>query len=219
MAGLDEVAPHSAVVIVTNPVDVMTRIAQEASWRPWQMILGTGTVLDTARLRLAVARQLGVDTHNAHVHMLGEHGEGAFPGWSTATIGPVPLASYPLPAGENLTHLKAETANWARRRGEEIFARKGHTANGIAVVVSRIVECILQDQRRIFTLSTRIPPDYGLNTDAVLSLPCVLGRAGVMHRLPLALDLDERQLLQRATAGVEAGYHEQVRCFKAHAEV
>jgi L-lactate dehydrogenase len=211
MARLDEIAPGAAVVIVSNPVDVMTRIAHEASSRPWQMIFGTGTVLDTARLRLAVARRLGVDPQNTHVQMLGEHGEGCFPAWSTATIGPVPLDSFPLPAGTILATLKAQSADWARRRGADVYARRGYTANGIAVAVSRIVECVLRDQRRILTLSTRAPADYGLHTGSVLSLPCVLGRAGVIRQLPLALDPEERQMLDRTASVLEAEYCKQGR--------
>ena len=113
---LDDVAPDAVVVIVTNPVDVMARIAQEASVRAWQMILGTGTVLDTARLRLELATRLGVDAQNTHVHVIGEHGDSGFPAWSSATIGPVPLRSFPLPSTQSLAHLKSEVAEGARRR-------------------------------------------------------------------------------------------------------
>ena len=107
---LDSVAPDAVVVVVTNPVDVMTRIAQEASARPWHRIIGTGTVLDTARLRHGLARRLGVDAQNAHVHVIGEHGDSSFPAWSSAAIGPVPLAAFPLPPGEDLEELQADCA-------------------------------------------------------------------------------------------------------------
>ena len=206
VARLDEVAPHAVVVIVTNPVDVMARIAQEASGRPWHMILGTGTVLDTARLRLELAMRLGVDAQNAHVHVIGEHGDSSFPAWSSATIGPVPLSAFPLPSEQSLADLESEVAEGARRRGPEVLARKGHTASGIAVAVARIVECVLRDQRRILTVSSRAPSHYGVGESLVLSLPCVVGRAGVVSRLPLALDRGERQLLERSAAVLEATY-------------
>lgn len=209
VARLDEVAPHAVVVIVTNPVDVMARIAQEASARPWRMILGTGTVLDTARLRLGLATKLGVDAQNAHVHVIGEHGNSSFPAWSSATIGPVPLSSFPLPSARSLADLRSELAEDARQRGTEVLARKGHTGSGIAVAISRIVECVLRDQRRILTVSSRAPSQYGLGKSLVLSLPCVIGRAGVVSRLPLALDHHERQLLERSAAILEAAYRDQ----------
>ena len=210
VARLDEVAPHAVVVIVTNPVDVMTRVAQETSVRSWRMIFGTGTVLDTARLRLELATRLGVDAQNAHVHVIGEHGDSSFPAWSSATIGPVPLSSFPLPSTQSLADLEAEIADDARRRGPDLIARKGHTASGIAVAVSRIVECVLRDQRRILTVSSRASSCYGVGESLVLSLPCIVGRAGVVSRLPLALDARERQMLERSAAILEVAYRDQI---------
>jgi L-lactate dehydrogenase len=206
---LDSVAPDAVVVIVTNPVDVMTRIAQEASARPWQRILGTGTVLDSARLRQGLARRLGVDSQNAHVHVIGEHGDSSFPAWSSATIGPVPLAAFPLPDAEDLEELRADCAARTRRRGLDVLTRKGHTSSGIAVAVSRIVESVLRDRGRIYTVSTRALADYGVGEEVVLSLPCVVGRDGVTRRLPLALDREERRKLERAAHVLEAAYRDQ----------
>jgi L-lactate dehydrogenase len=208
---LDAVAPRAVVVIVSNPVDVMTRIAQDASTRPRHLIVGAGTVLDTARLRQGLAKQLGVDAQNTHVHVIGEHGDSSFPAWSTATIGPVPLTSFPLAPGQSLAAVQAACAERTRRRAPEEFVRKGHTNAGIAVVASRIVECVLRDQRRIFTLSTRALADYGIGEEAVLSLPCVLGREGVIRRLPLALDHREQQMLARSAAVLEAAYRDHSR--------
>ena len=123
VARRDEVAPNAVVVIVTNPVDVMARIAQEASVRPWHMIFGTGTVLDTARLRLALATKLGVHVRNADVRDIGEHGDGSFPACSSATIVPVPLSSFPLPrvrrrvGRSNLGSSNRQRAVWRRENG------------------------------------------------------------------------------------------------------
>ena len=206
---LDSVAPDAVIVVVTNPVDVMTRIAQEASARPWHRIIGTGTVLDTARLRHGLARRLGVDAQNAHVHVIGEHGDSSFPAWSSAAIGPVPLAAFPLPPGEDLEELQADCAARTRRRGLDVLARKGHTSNGIAVAVSRIVESVLRDQGRIYTISTRALAEYAVGDEVVLSLPCVVGSDGVTRRLPLALDREERRQLERAAHVVEAAYRDQ----------
>jgi L-lactate dehydrogenase len=207
---LDAVAPAAVVVIVSNPVDVMTRIAQEVSSRSWQRILGTGTVLDTARLRHTLAGRLGVDPQNAHVHIIGEHGESSFPAWSNAMIGPVPLARFPLPAHDDLAAIRAQAAEFTRRRGPAVVTRKGHTSAAIAVAVSRIAESVLRDQRRIFTVSTLVGPGYGVHHRAVLSIPCVIGATGVIHRLPLALDRDEQGMLARSAALLEHAYRDQV---------
>jgi L-lactate dehydrogenase len=208
---LDTVAADAVVVIVSNPVDVMTRVAQEASTRPWQRIIGTGTVLDTSRLRHELARRLGVDPRNAHVHVIGEHGESSFPAWSSAIIGPVPLARFPLPDLADLASIKAESAELTRSRGPAVYARKGHTNAGIAVAAARIAESVLRDQRRIYTVSTRAPQSYGVGDAAVLSIPCVLGRQGAIRRLPLALSNQEREKLARSASILEAAYHEQSR--------
>jgi len=206
---LDAVAPAAVVVIVSNPVDVMTRIAQEASSRPWQRILGTGTVLDTARLRGALAARLGVDPQNAHVHVIGEHGDSSFPAWSNAMIGPVALTRFPLPAHDDVAAIQAQAAEFTRGRGTAVVTRKGHTSAAIAVAVSRISESVLRDQRRIYTVSTLVGPGYGVPQRAVLSIPCLLGRSGVVHRLPLALDCDEQGMLARSAALLERAYRDQ----------
>jgi L-lactate dehydrogenase len=137
MRRLNSVAPDY-VLMVSNPVDVMTRIAQDEPVRPWRRVLGTGTVLDTARLRQGLAKRLGADAQNIHVHVIGEHGDHSFPAWSSATVGPVPLPAFPLAGGEKLATLEADCAERTRRRGMEVLARKGHTSAGIAAAVSRI---------------------------------------------------------------------------------
>jgi L-lactate dehydrogenase len=207
MARLDAVAPDAVVLIVTNPVDVMTRLAQDSSARAPHLVLGAGTVLDAARLRHGLAAVLGVDPHNTHVHVLGEHGDRSFVAWSSATVGPVPLASFPLPPAMRLRDVQESLAARMRRRGPvDILTRKGHTSAGIAAAASRILESVLRDQRRIFTVSARALPEYGIGERVVLGLPSVVGRQGVVSRLPLALDAAEQRLLERSAAVVEAAY-------------
>jgi L-lactate dehydrogenase len=206
MEYLDDVAPDAVVVIVSNPVDVLTRIAQDSSARPWHKIIGAGTVLDTARLQHSLGELLGVAGQDVHVHVIGEHGDSSFPAWSSATVGPVPLASFPLPPTHDLAAIESECAERTRRRGpDDILARKGHTDAGVAVAVTRIVESVLRDQRRIYTVSTRALPEYGVG-EAVLSLPSVIGRGGVLRRLPLALNAAEQHMLERSASVLEAAY-------------
>jgi L-lactate dehydrogenase len=209
MARLDAVAPDAVVLIVTNPVDVLTRLAQNSSPRPWRLIIGAGTVLDTARLRRGVASTLGVDPHNTHVHVLGEHGDSRFIAWSSATIGPVPLASFPVPTDTSLAAIEEAGAAQALRQGPvDVLSRKGYTSAGVAAAVNRIVECVLRDQRGILTVSTRALPEYGIGEDAVMGLPCVVGREGVLSRLPLALNDREQQMLRRSAAILDEVYRQ-----------
>ena len=207
MERLDDVAPDAVVLIVSNPVDVLTRIAQDSSARPWHKILGAGTVLDTARLQRGLGGLLGVDARDIHVHVVGEHGDSSFPAWSSASVGPVPLASFPLPPTHNLAAIQSQCAERTRRRGpDDILARKGHTDAGIAVAVTRIVESVLRDQRRVYTVSTRALPEYRVGEEAVLSLPATIGKRGVVRQLPLALNQAEQHMLEQSAGVLEAAY-------------
>jgi L-lactate dehydrogenase len=108
----------------------------------------------------------------------------------------------------DLEELRADCAARTRRRGLDVLARKGHTSAGIAVAVSRIVESVLRDRGRIYTVSTRALADYGVGEEIVLSLPCVIARDGVTRRLPLALDRHERRQLERAASVLETAYRD-----------
>jgi L-lactate dehydrogenase len=206
MGELDNVAPEAVVVIATNPVDVLTRIAIACSARPEHQILGSGTVVDTARLRYCLAAKLGVDAEDTHVHMLGEHGDSQFAAWSSAAIGSMLLASFPVPSGMCLAQIKDDCETATRRRGADIHARKGYTSYGVAAAVCRISESILRDERRIFTVSARALPEYGIGTEVVLGLPCVIGRKGVARRLLLQLDTKEHGRLEKSAKVLTMAY-------------
>ena len=200
VAQLDRVAPNAAVLLVSNPVDVLTRIALETSARDPRLIMGSGTVLDTARLRYQLAMDLRAAPRDTHVHVIGEHGDTSFPVWSCATVGGVPLGAYPLPPGATLRDLGSMCLDSTRRRGYEIFERKGHTSHGIAVAVCQVAESILRDEKRTFSVSTRAPAAYGIGADVVLGLPSVIGRGGVERTLVLPLDAEEREQLAHSAA-------------------
>jgi L-lactate dehydrogenase len=218
MERLDEVAPDAVVVIVSNPVDVLTRLAIECSSRPWQRIFGSGTVLDGARLRRSLGSTLGVDPQSVHVPVLGEHGDSSVIAWSAAAIGPIPLKAFPHPKAFRLDDVKQRCLTQMRRRGvHDILTRKGYTDAGIAAVVCRLVEAVLRNERRIFTASTRALPEYHIGEHVVLGLPCVLGRDGIMQRLPLTLDAEEQRLLARSAAILEGAYESLARSIPAQA--
>jgi L-lactate dehydrogenase len=203
MRELDRVCPEAVVILVSNPVDVLTRIAIEASTRPAHLVMGSGTVLDGARLRQRLGELLGVEKEDVHVYVIGEHGDSSFPVWSSATVGAVRLDDWPLPGTTPL--LKDELIASTRRRGREIHERKGYTSYGVAGAVARIVRAVVRDEKRIFMVSVRPAEEYAIG-EAVLSVPCVIGRAGVDRQLVLRLSDDEQQSLQRSAEVLDAAY-------------
>ena len=202
---LDRVCPDAVVVLVSNPVDVLTRIAIEASTRPAHLVVGSGTVLEGARLRQRLGRLLGVEKEDVHVYVIGEHGDSSFPVWSSATVGAIRLEDYRLPGSASLSQLQEGLAAATRRRGLDIHDRKGFTSYGVAGAVARIVRAVVRDERRILMVSTAAMEEYGIG-NAVLGLPCIIGRAGVEQQLLLPLSADERRLLERSAEILETAY-------------
>ena len=202
---LDRVSPDAVVIFVSNPVDVLTRIAIETSARPAHLLMGSGTVLDGARLRHRLGEWLGVEKEDVHVPVVGEHGDSSFPVWSSATVGAIKLENYPLPESSPLSQLEDDLTTSTRRRGLGIHDRKGFTSYGVAAAVARIVRAVVRDEKRIFMVSVPALEEYGIG-DVVLSLPCVIGRGGVERQLPLTLSEDEQRLLQRSAAVLDTAY-------------
>jgi L-lactate dehydrogenase len=205
MRELDRVCPEAVVILVSNPVDVLTRIAIEASVRPAHLIIGSGTVLDGARLRERLGQLLEVEKDDVHVYVIGEHGDSSFPVWSSATVGATPLEDCPLPGSTSLLQLKDELTAAIHRRGREIHERKGYTSYGVSGAVARIVRAVVRNERRIFMVSVRPAEEYGLG-EVVLSVPSVIGRAGVERQMLLRLSEDEQRLLEHSAEVLEAAY-------------
>ena len=205
MRELDRVCPEAVVILVSNPVDVLTRIAIERSTRATHLVMGCGTVLDGARLRHGLGELLGVEQEDVHVYVVGEHGESSFAVWSSATVGAIPLADFQLPPSTTLPEVQDELSTRIRGRGREIHARKGYTSYGVAAAVARIVRAVVRDEGRIFMVSVRAAEEYGVG-DAVLCLPCVVGGAGVARQLVLRLSDDERRMLERSASVLDAAY-------------
>ena len=171
---LDRVAPNSIIIIVSNPVDVLTRIAIATSTRAENLIFGSGTVLDTARLRYQLGKRLNVAKQDIHAYVIGEHGDSQFVVWSSAFIGGILLTEFPIPQGATLEQIQQEYAQLTRKRGHNIFERKGNTSYGISIVVCQLVDTILRDEKQIFPVSTRANSNYGVGSEVVLGLPCII---------------------------------------------
>ncbi|MDT0165545.1 L-lactate dehydrogenase [Actinotalea sp. AC32] len=204
MPQLVEVAPDAVYVMVTNPVDIVTYAALKVSGLPPNQLFGSGTVLDSSRLRYLLARHTGVAVQNIHAYIAGEHGDSEIPLWSSASIGSVPLVEWrgmPGPGGsvvgrlgpEDRERIAEEVVNSAYR----IIAGKGATNYAVALAGSRIIEAVLNDENRVLPVSSLLE-DYRGISDVCLSVPSVVGRTGVGARLEIALSDAELDGLRRS---------------------
>ncbi|MEH2445293.1 MAG: L-lactate dehydrogenase [Nostoc sp.] len=207
MKELDRVAPNSIVLIVSNPVDILTRIAIASSTRAENLIFGSGTVLDTARLRYQLGKRLNVALQDVHVYVIGEHGDSEFVVWSNAFIGGIPLTEFPIPQGEKLEQIQQEYTELTRKRGYSISERKGNTSYGISTVVCQLVDSILQDEKQIFPVSVRADSKYGVDSDIVLGLPCIISSIGIERQLVLPRNADEQRLLEESATKLNLAYN------------
>jgi L-lactate dehydrogenase len=178
MPGLLDVAPDAVFMLVTNPCDVLTVIAAEASGLPHHRIFSSGTVLDTSRLRWKLAQRAGVSTSSVHANIVGEHGDTEFPLWSEAMIGPVPILEWqtdtcPRMTVEELDRIAIDVRDAAYR----VIKGKGATNYAIGLSSARIVEAVLQDERAVLPVSTVLTDFHGINGVA-LSVPSIVGATG-----------------------------------------
>jgi L-lactate dehydrogenase len=186
-------APETILLLVTNPVDVLTYFAKLDSGFPAHRVIGSGTTLDTARFRSYLAKHFKVNAHNVQAYILGEHGDSSFPALSTATIGSVPVAAMPGYRKGDLQalHRKAATVVY------DIIKKKGATNLAIAVCIRELVRAILDDTHQIFPVSSVLSGEYGMRGLA-MSTPSVLGRRGVVREIELPLNAEERTALRRS---------------------
>jgi L-lactate dehydrogenase len=190
------------LLIATNPVDALSYVAWKASGFPAQRVIGSGTVLDTARFRYLLGERLGLDPRNVHAHIIGEHGDSEVPVWSLANVVGMELDEYCRRLGcEVGEEARVQMAQQVRDAAYEIIERKGATYYAVAMGLLRIVESILRDQHTVLSVSSLVPGYYGIE-DVYLSLPAVIGRAGVESVVYLPLDEGETEAL-RVGGGAE----------------
>ena len=201
---LVDVAPGAIIVMVTNPVDVLTLAAQKFSGLPASRVLGSGTVLDSARLRDLIARHLGVASQSIHAWIAGEHGDSEFPLWSSATVGSVPVQEFSLPGGAQLDEAAEDRmAREVVTAAERIIRGKGATNYAVGLAATRVLEAILLDENRILPVSSLLDGRYGLS-DVCLSLPSVINHNGVAMMLDAPMSDRELQLLKESAAQVRS---------------
>ncbi len=184
------VVPEATYVIVSNPVDILTYVFLKHTGLPQERVIGSGTILDTARLRARIAEYYSVNQKNVHAYVLGEHGDSSFVPWSIANISNVPVESYKKAAltGEEYPELKREDVeNYVRKSGARVIQRKGATYYAVSISVCHVCKCLLSGIDTTLTVSTLLNGEYGID-DVCLSLLNIVGNKGAHGKIMLQLN-------------------------------
>ena len=188
------------LLVVANPVDILTAVAQKLSGLPENRVIGSGTVLDTGRLKTRISDHLGVDSRSVHAFIIGEHGDSEIAAFSSANVSGIPLNDFCEMKG-HFNHDESEKfiAEDVKNAAYEIIQRKRATYFGVAMAVKRICECIVRDEKSILPVSTMMHGEQGIE-GVVLSMPCVVGGDGIETQVPIKLDEDEAKRLRESAA-------------------
>ena len=186
------------LLIVANPVDILTKVAIKLSGFPENRVIGSGTVLDTARLKYRLSEHLGVDSKSIHAFIVGEHGDSEIAVFSSANVSGIPLSQFCELRG-HFEHRASEQeiAEKVKNSAYDIIQRKRETYFGVAMAVKRICEVIVRNEKAILPVSTSMHGEYGIE-DVVLSMPCVVGSDGIEVQVPVVLSEEEKGKLQES---------------------
>jgi L-lactate dehydrogenase len=197
---INSVAFDGIILVVTNPVDVLTKVTISLSNLKPSKILGSGTVLDTARLKQAMGDELKVDPRNIHTFVIGEHGDSELPVWSSANVSGIDISSYCNEVTKDYSAIRFEEIfEGIRDAAYGIIAAKGATYYAIAESVKRIVRAIVRDEHAILPVSSLLTGEYGIK-DICLGVPCVIGSNGVEQILEIPLSKSEHNSLMRSAS-------------------
>lgn len=198
---IDEIMKYGCegiLLIVSNPVDILTYEALKISGLPKNRVIGSGTVLDTGRLKSELAEHLGVDSRSIHAFIIGEHGDSEIAAFSSANVSGVPLSHVCEMRGYfNHEASMRKIAETVKNSAYEIIEKKKATYYGISMAVRRICESIVRDEKSILPVSAMLDGIYGL-TDIVLSMPTIIGASGAEGQMPITLNPQEQTLLQQS---------------------
>lgn len=198
-------APDATYVIVSNPVDVLTYVFCKTTGIPEERVIGSGTILDTARLRSRVAEYYSVNQKNVHAYVLGEHGDSAFVPWSIANISNVPIEEYRNAILNTVDYPELnrdEVEDYVRKSGARVIQRKGATFYAVSVSVCHICKCLLSGIDTTLTVSTMLHGEYGID-DVCLSLLNIVGREGAHSKIMLPLNDIEIASLHRSAESLK----------------
>lgn len=190
---LAKLSPNAILLVVSNPVDILAYMTYKLSGFPKERVIGSGTVLDTTRLRSLLGKYFGVDGRMVQGYVLGEHGDSEFVPWSSLTIGNIPIENF-----SNQLQIEWDKATEkviaddVKNAAYEVINRKGATAFSVAAVLTRIVEAFLKDEKTILSVSTLLNDYYGVN-DTYLSVPTIVGKNGVEKVLNIEFSEEEKE--------------------------
>jgi L-lactate dehydrogenase len=195
---LKKAKPEGLILIVSNPVDVLTAVAIQEMGLPRNRVFGSGTVLDTARFKYLLSRHLSVDARNVHGVIIGEHGDSELPVWSVTNVAGIPIHTFCEMRGYH-DHQKDmdEIYRDVRDSAYQIIEKKGATYYGVAMAVTHIVSSILNDTKSMLPVSVLLNGEYGIH-DVALSVPTLVGKDGAEQVLELPLSMDERVALTKS---------------------
>lgn len=190
---LAKLSPNSILLVVSNPVDILSYITYKLSGFPKERVIGSGTVLDTTRLRSLLGKYFGVDGRIVQGYVLGEHGDSEFVPWSSLTIGNIPIKDFSEQLSIEWDEATEKViADDVKNAAYEVINRKGATAFSVAAVLTRIVEAFLKDEKTILSVSTLLNDYYGVS-NTYLSVPTIVGRNGVEKVLNIKFSDEEKE--------------------------
>ena len=202
MPQIAKYAPDAIYVVVSNPVDILTYTILKCTDLSPNQVIGSGTALDTSRLRSIIADHVGLSPNSIHAYVFGEHGDSSFIPWSLTNIAGIPMEEYC--ADQDHADLdEEEIINEVRTAGAEVIKRKGATFYAIAMSVNKICDSILRDSNNIITVSTMMNGKYGID-DVCLSLPCVIGSNGIEREVSPKMTDTEIEKLRESAAALRA---------------
>ena len=200
---LDHHAPEAMLLIASNPVDILTYAMQSLSQRTNNLIIGTGTLLDTSRFRTLLADYYDVSPQSVNAFILGEHGDTEIPVWSSASVAGLGIRGNTINGREYDQNAMAEIVTKVRKAAYEIIANKGYTNWAIGLVIAYLIRTVRDNQRNVMPVTVRLNGEYGIN-DNCLSLPTVIGSDGVESIITPRLDEEELAGLQHSANTLKA---------------
>jgi len=206
---LKSVESEAIILAVSNPVDVLTHIALMKSGLPRNQVIGSGTVLDTARFRYLISRHCNIDVGNVHAYILGEHGDSEVAAWSMTHLAGMPIDAYCNDSGScgNWKEERDKIVEQVRNSAYHIIDYKGATYYAVAMAVARIAGAIIRNQRSVLTVSTLLNGEYDIE-DVCLSVPCMIAQSGVERIIKAKLSEYELTALKRSSEVIRAAFEE-----------
>lgn len=193
MPKMMEYAPDAIYVVVSNPVDIITYAIRKITGLPKQRVIGTGTLLDSSRLRTIIAERVNLSPSNVYGYVMGEHGDSSFVPWSLVTIAGMDMQDYDASFRSQQDIIQDEV----RKCGATVIKNKGATNHAIAMSVCFLAKCILNNTKGVLTVSTMLEGEYGIN-DVCISIPAVIGREGIINTLTPELSDNELSQLKNS---------------------